>query len=733
MAINWRPGQDLVMAYRGGRLAVPAVPGAGKTHVLAHLAADLIATGAVGQGKILIVTAMNSAVSNFRQRISRILAEKGIEGKRKFEVRTLHSLAVQILQEKTEVVLVNKDFNIIDEEQRKHILKGIINDWMRKQRQRWEGPLGNQPDLRQLEKWREQVADFLLAGISTLKGRGVQEPQAADWIGTLPPDNPLGWLLEVYLVYQRQLSREGGIDFDDMILKARDLLRLDQQLRQRLSQKWKYIFEDEAQDSNPLQEEILRLLSSSHGNLVRVGDSNQAIMGTFTAAEPELYRAYCRDPLVQKVDLLYASRSCQQVIDTANWLVRWVTEEYPVAACRNALEAQFIQPAPAGDSRPNPVVGGFPVVMCTYRNGEEEYQGVTRYIALAQKTYPGESIAVLVPTREIGAKMAETLAQEGIAARIVGEDLGSDLKRAMYGLVRGLKYLGSPDDLKAWIELWQDFFALELEPGDRETLLTFLQGYRPEELLYPPGQQQTLELLDALQSQEAYTVLQQGLRQVRDWLEASLRLVPDQLVLYLAEDLELKKEELALAHNLAGNIRYQLQLYPEWRLKEIASNLPVLEPALKKFALKVEEMMDSIDEKSVTICTCHKAKGLEWDIVFVIATNAYPYTGKLHHYSRSEYKLPGRIINLNAEAKAYLKQLQGMAITGNPLEEAKLEEIREKLRLFYVAITRAKKRLIITRAREYQDKNGKPRDSEAPTFWKEMVNFVRVAGGKIYE
>ena len=71
-----RPGQKEVLEYRGGQLAVPAVPGAGKTTVLAHLAAELIASELNNDQKILIVTYMNSAVANFRKRIGDFLAEK---------------------------------------------------------------------------------------------------------------------------------------------------------------------------------------------------------------------------------------------------------------------------------------------------------------------------------------------------------------------------------------------------------------------------------------------------------------------------------------------------------------------------------------------------------------------------------------------------------------------------------------------------------------------------------
>lgn len=729
MAVNWRPGQRDVMAYRGGRLAVPAVPGAGKTHVLAHLAADLIISGEIKQGKILIVTMMNSAVANFKSRINRILAEQGIEGRRKYEVRTLHSLAVQILDEKSEAVGINSNYNIIDDKQRSYLLKGIAQSWMGQNSGRWMGRVGKDIDDFRMDKWYKKVRDFLIDGIATIKGRGVTEEQARNWLaaGGLQPGNPLGWLLEVYLVYQRQLRQEGSIDFDDMIVKARDLLRLDQALCRRLGSKWVYIFEDEAQDSNPLQEEILRLLSASHGNLVRVGDSNQAIMGTFTAAEPEIFRSYCNDPRVQKIPLLYASRSCQQVIAVANWLVEWVNENYPQTDCRNALERQLIQPAPPGDSKPNPVLDGFPVLLQTYEEADQELQGIASYIRRARAAYPEESIAVLVPTRKIGEMIAGKLRDEGIPVRILGEDLAADLKLALAGLVQGLKYLGNPDNQEAWLNLWREYLAAHLQPEERQALLSFLEGRQPEELLYPPGDQQDLKVLAELESQEAYSALQQGLEQVKDWLAVSLRLLPDQLVLYLAERLGLEREELALAHNLAGRIRLELQRYPDWRLQEIAANLTAMEPGLQQFARKVEEMQGVEDHDSVTVTTCHKAKGLEWDIVFVMSATAAHYYGTLRDRTPAEFWTDDDVINLNAEAKVSLRMLLAGSNSGYTQMAVKQEEIREKLRLFYVAITRARKRLIITRSKlnEWGYKN------RPALFWDPLAKFVQEAGGKV--
>lgn len=120
--IKLRPDQREVAAYRGGQLAVPAVPGAGKTTVLAHLAADLIQEGLHRPGKILIVTVMNSAVSNFARRIGDFLKERGLPRTAGYEVKTLHSLAMGILKERPEFLMINQNFQVIDESTQRSLI-----------------------------------------------------------------------------------------------------------------------------------------------------------------------------------------------------------------------------------------------------------------------------------------------------------------------------------------------------------------------------------------------------------------------------------------------------------------------------------------------------------------------------------------------------------------------------------------------------------------------------------
>ncbi|WP_165478778.1 UvrD-helicase domain-containing protein, partial [Clostridioides difficile] len=107
--INYREDQIPIINYDNGTMAVPAVPGAGKTFIITNLVAKLLLEQKHKGGKILILTYMNSAVNNFKGRIRKILEENKIDDTNSYEVMTIHSLAVKIIKEKPEVVMLSED------------------------------------------------------------------------------------------------------------------------------------------------------------------------------------------------------------------------------------------------------------------------------------------------------------------------------------------------------------------------------------------------------------------------------------------------------------------------------------------------------------------------------------------------------------------------------------------------------------------------------------------------
>src|SRR5512139_1093169 len=125
-----RYSQQEILKYRGGRLGIAAVPGAGKTQILTALAAKIIQEGWLGDDQeVLIVTLVNSAVDNFESRIERFFDNK-IAALYKYRVRTLHGLAHDIVREKPASVGLEERFSIIDEREAGFIRRESVNAWL---------------------------------------------------------------------------------------------------------------------------------------------------------------------------------------------------------------------------------------------------------------------------------------------------------------------------------------------------------------------------------------------------------------------------------------------------------------------------------------------------------------------------------------------------------------------------------------------------------------------------
>ena len=145
-------------------------------------------------------------------------------------------------------------------------------------------------------------------------------------------------ILPIYKEYDRKLKQYGLLDYDDILILAYKALTLDEGLRNKFQARYKYIFEDECQDSNEIQGKIIKLISEENNNLVRVGDINQSITGTFSSSDPKYFKEFIKNAdNCFRMDM--SNRSSKDIIDLANRLVKYVTSEFNQIECREALEA----------------------------------------------------------------------------------------------------------------------------------------------------------------------------------------------------------------------------------------------------------------------------------------------------------------------------------------------------------------------------------------------------------
>ena len=191
---------------------------------------------------------------------------------------------------------------------------------------------------------------------------------------------------------------------------------------------------------------------------------------------------------------------------------------------------------------------------------------------------------------------------------------------------------------------------------------------------------------------------------VRRWLEA-VTLPIDQLVLTLAQDVFTEAADLALAHKLALVLRKAADDHKEWRLPELTAELTVIAKNERRFIGFSSDDSGFNPEQhrgKVVVTTMHKAKGLEWDRVYLMSVNNYDFpSNQPNDRFISEKWFLRNNLNLEAEALSQLDAAMSSSeydwyTEGAATLLARIDYVKERLRLFYVGITRAKKELIVT-------------------------------------
>jgi DNA helicase-2/ATP-dependent DNA helicase PcrA len=716
MAFKPRPKQREVLAYRSGKMGVSAVPGSGKTQTLSYLAAEIISSGVLEDDQeVLVVTLVNSAVDNFRVRIGLMIEEKGLFPNLGFRVRTLHGLAHDIVRERPGLVGLESNFQIVDERAADQIREQAAHAWLRGHPSALDEYLDAEVEEGKRDWLRREQLPELVNGIANAYIRLAKDLQVTpeslqEKLAALPVPLSLAEMgAAIYADYQRALAYRGAVDFDDLIRLALLSLRSDPDYLERLRLRWPYILEDEAQDSSRLQEEILKLLAGD-GNWVRVGDPNQAIYETFTTASPQYLKDFIARPDVRSRELPNSGRSTRSIIKLANHLIEWTNREHPLVDARQALSTPYIKPTPRGDPQPNPPDKTSSVqLLLTKYTAQEELAAVANSLARWLPEHPDQTAAVLVPRNTRGFELVNELKRRQIEyVEILAST--SSTRAAAGALGNLLNYIADPQSAKKLAKVYEVWRRADREDEQAwkhasQIASRLRKCQRVEDFVWPRLERDWLDEQGLFaEDRSAYESLLEFRELVQRWLGTAL-LPVDQAVLTLAQDLFSEPTDLAISHKLALILRQASQANPSWRLPELTEELAVVarnERRFLGFGAEDTGLDPDVHKGKVMVATVHKAKGLEWDRVYLMSVNNYDFP------SGSEYDsyLPERWFlrrNMNLEAEA-LEQLRTALSTdeyswyveGAATEKARLEYISERLRLLFVGITRARKELILT-------------------------------------
>ena len=570
-------------------LLVVAGAGSGKTRVLTHRVAWLIAEHKASPFAVLAITFTNKAAGEMKERVGTLVGPVA----QRMWVSTFHSACARILRREAGKLGMRSSFSIYDQADSVRLVDYVRRD------------LNLDP--------KRFPARRLAAQISALKNELVTVQQYADQAVT-PPERRLA---DVYREYQRRLLDGSAADFDDLLLLTVRLFREHPDALDHWRHRFHHVLVDEFQDTNPAQWELVRLLTEEHRSVMVVGDHDQSVYGFRGADVRNLMRFEEAFPDASVIVLEQNYRSTQRILDAANAVITNNAARRPKHLWTEQVGGELITSYHAEDEHDEAAYVAHEITRLT----DTEGQGFS-------------DLAVFYRTNAQSRVIEETLVRAGIPYRVVGGVRFYD-RREVKDAMAYLRALVNPDDEVSWRRI-----VNVPKRGVGDTSVSKVSAY---------AQEHGLTFRDALQKAAAAGVSGKALGGIADLLDilaevegaADAGVAPVvQAVLedtgYLAElEAERSIEAEARLENLQeliGVCREFDEALTEGDVTGLAgiasggadSEAPAVPTGLARVQAFLEAVslvtdLDDIegDKRAVTLMTLHSAKGLEFPVVFL--------------------------------------------------------------------------------------------------------------------
>ncbi len=592
----------------GGATLVLAGPGSGKTRVLTHRIAHLIDQMGIPPYRILAVTFTNKAANEMKKRLESMVPERA----QSVWLGTFHSICVKILRREAKYLPVDSNFTIYDVDDQAALIKNILKDLNLNDKLYRPGAIQET-----ISRAKNEMIMPKQYNIRTSRDVKIQE---------------------IYERYQSSLRACNAMDFDDLLLSALSLLYENDDVREKYATRFEHVLVDEFQDTNQIQYELVRLLSSVHKNLFVVGDEDQSIYRWRGADYRNVLRFEEDYGNFSKVLLEQNYRSTQKVLDLARSIIDQNRHRTPKALFTERGSGSLIRFYNAEDDR-------------------DEADYVVRTIqSEIRKGISPASFAIMYRMNSQSRMLEEAFMKAGIPYRLVGAQRFYS-RREVKDVIAFLKLVQNPKDE---VSIRRVINVPPRKIGDKSVeklaevarLTENSLGDVLQELGVLGSQSEIWGALD-----RSAASIYQFARMMVGWLEikdkVSLPDLFDRILLdveyqeYLQDGSE---EEVIDRWGNVQELRRQAFEFEELGLASLLENLALVSD------------QDTIAEKldSPTLLTLHAAKGLEFDRVFIIGLD----DGVLPHNRSFEDE----------------------------------EEMAEERRLFYVGITRARDQLYLVRA-----------------------------------
>ncbi|MBQ1624716.1 MAG: UvrD-helicase domain-containing protein, partial [Erysipelotrichaceae bacterium] len=595
--------QKAAVTDESKHIRIIAGAGSGKTRVLTMRIAYLIEQKGVKPYHILAITFTNKAAREMKTRINDMLGDNGTG----CHISTIHSLCMRILAEDITALNYPKNFTVIDADDQRQILKEAYKE------------IG-------IDK-KEYPYGGMLDYIANNKYMNVDPAKAMEFAYGEPK---IVNRAKVYEYYDKRLHQLYALDFDDLILFTTRLFELFPAILEKWSSKFHYIHVDEFQDVDREQYKLIKLLSTVHDNVYVVGDPDQTIF-TWRGADVNIIVHFDRDFENTKTIILNQNyRSTNNILSGANSLIK---------NNKARLDKELF--SKNGD--------GSKIIhkTCMSETGEANYV-VSQIMKLHGDGYNYKDMAVLYRANYLSREVEKVLIENRINYVIYG-GLRFYERMEVKDILSYLRMITRADDL-AFVRIINT----------------------PRRAIGP----KTIDAIQAMAMEKGismYEVIKQGLypknketfdrfvRMVEKWredmkngdLELLLQEVLDDSGYRTMLEKDGETERLENIKSLLDDIKQYSQDYPDSSLDEY----------LQMIALYTDRASEETGD-AVNLCTIHSAKGLEFDVVFVIGLS------------------------------------EGIFPSERTMSEGQ-KGLEEERRLAYVAYTRAKKLLYLTESNSF--------------------------------
>jgi DNA helicase II / ATP-dependent DNA helicase PcrA len=602
--------QREAVTYGEGPQLILAGAGSGKTRVLTHRIAYLLATDAVKPNEVLAITFTNKAAGEMRDRAELLVGPRV----RAMWVMTFHSACARMLRAEAQRLGYTRQFTIYDQADSRRLIKRCLDD------------LGI--DTKRFTPGSVQ------AQISDAKNKLRDSDAYAQMVGSFFEQT----VADVYRSYERELHRMNAMDFDDLLVRAVNVLELFPEVRDRYANGFRHVMVDEYQDTNHVQYRWLQLLAGEHRNLMVVGDDAQSIYSFRGADISNILNFEDTFPDAHVVKLEQNYRSTQTILDAANAVIRNNRGQKP-----KSLWTDLAQ--------------GDPIKIRELDDEHAEARYVTGEIQrLVDEGTSRAEVAVFYRTNSQSRVLEDTLVRAEIAYQVIGGTKFYE-RAEIKDAIAYLNVLVNPQDVGAFTRIvnsprrgigstsisrllahanttgetvWELAVAPEDVPGLGAAAIKAIRRFMG-----------TMEVLrERFEAGAAVSELLKEMLQETGYLEA------------------LEAERTIEAQGRLENLEELVNVAAEYDAG--AGDEASLAEFLQQIALIADADTRADDAGLVTLMTLHNAKGLEYPIVFMIGCE------------------------------------EGVFPHSRALDEGGLEEER---RLCYVGITRAERDLYLTSAR----------------------------------